>query len=164
MEITLPEGWAVLDLRGIEPALREVERETVGAAREQVDRLLSVESFDPDLVAVLSVPLTDDAGGLLATMRAALVAVMVDANAVLPAGDEVYAPRVVPRVPLVSEREISVLVQTFPVWSIDGVSVVLLNFSSPSVALADLLVAGFTRIAATARVLMAPGSSSDAGL
>lgn len=157
LEMTLPDEWRVINLRSVAKALRAGEQSAVGVARDEIELLLEAEASDPDLVAVLSLPLEDDDGEVLARLLGSLVVVLVAADGVPPAEDSAFASRVIPEVPLASGDKIAFLVLTVPVFSDDGQDVALLTFSSPSVALAGVLEQGFRRIAATARVVRSDG-------
>ncbi len=152
LNLDLPPGWRPLDPRALRTALNEDESSAVDVAWDRADVLLSLEVLDPDLVAVLSVPLTDDDGELVGMISGGLVVTTVSSGDAPDRTDEIFGPRVVDGVELSTDGPSSFLVATYPVLN-EGLDVVtLLTFSTPNVSLAVVLTDGFESIARSAHL------------
>ena len=119
-----------------------------------VGSLLAVDALDPDLVAVLSLPLVRTDGETCGLLLASLLVVTMRSADVPRLDTDAFAFRQMDGVTFQpGQQPASFLVQTLPVESDDGEMVGLLTFSSPNTPLRPLLESGFAAIANDARLV-----------
>jgi hypothetical protein len=153
LHVQLSPEWSVIDLAVVNSALQSIEATAVDVSWRAVGLLLSVERLKPDLVAVLSLPLTGKDGEVEGLLLASLISITVPAHDIPAIDDPTFELQVVDDVTIDDGHRIAFVVQTIPVVSEDGEMVTLLTFSSPNVPLLKLLEAGYSAIASGSRLV-----------
>ena len=156
LHVDLSPDWKVVDLTVLRSALNSVEETTLDVSWDEIGLLLSVDALEPDLVAVLSLPLTGPGGETIGLLLASLVSVTLPEKDVPQMDDAAFMLRVIEGIELQSGRPLTFVVQTLPVVSDDHRMVSLLTFGSPNVPLVPLLEAGFDAIRTRARLALRP--------
>jgi hypothetical protein len=147
LHLDLPSAWSILDMSVVRRALSSIEADTIDVSWNEVGLLLAVDALEPDVVAVLSLPLIDTNDTPCGLLLASLLVVTMPYGDVPSLDDESFKFRVIDGVKGPSGHPLTFAVQTLPIVSDDHEMVSLLTFSSPNTPLGPILQTGFVAIA-----------------
>lgn len=162
LSLALPDEWVVIDSARL-AATGQIFADSGSAMGDGIAQIAGLLQDDdqPDLVAMLSLPVHDPGGAPIGLVMASLVALCLPAEECPSVDDPMFAPQLIEDVELSPGVAASFHTLTVPRWSEDESAVCLLNFSSPNLPLADLLTEGWRNIAASTRLESAHPVETD---
>ena len=151
LKVSLPDEWIIIDHERLTHTGQLLGDTGMSLALGQIDDLLD-DDDEPDLVASLCLPVHDPDGKPIGLVMSSLVGVCLPGEQCPAPENPMFAPSLTEDLELATGVTASFQTLTIPVWSEDRSVVALLSFASPNLPLADLLIAGWRNIAASARV------------